>query len=255
MKMVGKAILTLAAVAALSVPAMAADKLMVNNSGGTTVFKVNDAGTITSSSSSFAFDSVNNRIGIGTSTPAQQLHLFQDSISLNPTVMVDSVGDAAGVKGQFMFKRARGSVATGLKPMLSGDFLAQFALQGYNGGTTNGGYDGARRIFQIEASENWDATHGGFSYAFSTRPNGSVGVPVEAVRFNQNGIVGIGTGTNIAVSGTGKLEMAGDTIRIDSPRTPAQGSTCNTGEISWDASYIYVCTAANTWRRSALAAY
>jgi hypothetical protein len=31
--------------------------------------------------------------------------------------------------------------------------------------------------------------------------------------------------------------------------TPAAG---NAGEICWDASYIYVCTATNTWCRAAL---
>jgi len=48
MKKICKVILAAAAVAALAVPAMAADKLIVKNAAGTgTAFKVDDAGTIT----------------------------------------------------------------------------------------------------------------------------------------------------------------------------------------------------------------
>lgn len=38
--------------------------------------------------------------------------------------------------------------------------------------------------------------------------------------------------------------------------TPASSSaTCSAGQISWDASYLYVCTATNTWKRSALSTF
>ena len=39
-----------------------------------------------------------------------------------------------------------------------------------------------------------------------------------------------------------------------SPRTIASSSAAGTpGQICWDANYIYVCTAANTWKRAASA--
>ncbi|WP_047490970.1 hypothetical protein [Terriglobus sp. TAA 43] len=38
--------------------------------------------------------------------------------------------------------------------------------------------------------------------------------------------------------------------------TPASSSaTCTTGTVAWDASYLYVCRAANTWSRAALSAF
>ncbi len=38
--------------------------------------------------------------------------------------------------------------------------------------------------------------------------------------------------------------------------TPAtSGATGTTGQIAWDASYIYVCTATNTWKRAAIATW
>lgn len=34
--------------------------------------------------------------------------------------------------------------------------------------------------------------------------------------------------------------------------SPASSSTGVAGTIAWDASYVYVCTSANTWKRAAL---
>ena len=39
-------------------------------------------------------------------------------------------------------------------------------------------------------------------------------------------------------------------------KTPANaGDTGTKGEICWDASYIYVCTATDTWKRVAIATW
>jgi len=37
--------------------------------------------------------------------------------------------------------------------------------------------------------------------------------------------------------------------------TPASTSTGQVGELRYDGSYLYVCTAVNTWRRTALEVY
>ena len=61
------------------------------------------------------------------------------------------------------------------------------------------------------------------------------------------GNVGIGT-----ASPSGKLDVADDRIRIRTAKTPASsGAACTQGEIAWDASFIYVCVATNTWVRAA----
>jgi hypothetical protein len=47
-----------------------------------------------------------------------------------------------------------------------------------------------------------------------------------------------------------------DTFRLTTARTPASASASgNTGEVCWDASYLYICTATNTWRRIAHATW
>jgi len=64
-------------------------------------------------------------------------------------------------------------------------------------------------------------------------------------------MVGIGT-----TSPSEKLDVNGDAIRIRSPQTPATAAATGTaGMICWDASYIYVCVATNTWKRTALATW
>jgi len=50
--------------------------------------------------------------------------------------------------------------------------------------------------------------------------------------------------------------VADDKIRIRTAQTPASVSATGTqGEICWDANYLYVCTATNTWRRAALSTW
>jgi trimeric autotransporter adhesin len=52
------------------------------------------------------------------------------------------------------------------------------------------------------------------------------------------------------------LNVGGDIIKIATAKTPASaGATGVTGQICWDASYIYVCTATDTWKRVAIATW
>jgi len=63
--------------------------------------------------------------------------------------------------------------------------------------------------------------------------------------------VGIGTG-----SPTEKLDINSDAIRIRTAQTPASaGATGTTGMICWDADYIYICVATDTWKRVAIATW
>ena len=74
---------------------------------------------------------------------------------------------------------------------------------------------------------------------------------VEGTKQYLIGNVGIGT-----TSPSEPLDVNGSTIRIRSSKTVSTSSTtCDAGEIAWSTSYIYVCTATNTWKRVALSSF
>jgi hypothetical protein len=65
------------------------------------------------------------------------------------------------------------------------------------------------------------------------------------------GDVGIGT-----TSPTAMLDVDSDTVRVRTARTPASAAADgNAGDICWDADYIYVCTATDTWKRAAISTW
>ena len=50
--------------------------------------------------------------------------------------------------------------------------------------------------------------------------------------------------------------LSGDTLIVGTSKTPASASAAGTqGQIAWDASYIYVAVADNTWKRAALSTW
>jgi hypothetical protein len=54
----------------------------------------------------------------------------------------------------------------------------------------------------------------------------------------------------------GTLDTASSGIRIRDDHTPASASADGfKGQIVWDANYIYICTATNTWKRAALSTW
>jgi hypothetical protein len=62
-------------------------------------------------------------------------------------------------------------------------------------------------------------------------------------------------GATNAATFAGAVTIAGTVIHTLSA-TPASASATGTvGTMSWDASYIYICTAANTWKRVAIATW
>jgi len=74
---------------------------------------------------------------------------------------------------------------------------------------------------------------------------------VESMRIDSAGNVGIGTSAPTAM-----LDINSNTLRLRTAKTPASATaTGNAGDIAWDADYIYVCTATNTWKRTALSTW
>jgi len=60
----------------------------------------------------------------------------------------------------------------------------------------------------------------------------------------------------LSQSGDSLLQIDDDRIRLATAKTPTSATdTGVTGEICWDADYIYVCTATNTWKRAGLSTW
>jgi hypothetical protein len=70
--------------------------------------------------------------------------------------------------------------------------------------------------------------------------------------FDEHGVPKWYTASDGTSYNAGLITTAADSIRIMASQSPASNGTGVQGEIAWDASYIYVCTATNTWKRAAL---
>ena len=65
------------------------------------------------------------------------------------------------------------------------------------------------------------------------------------------GLVGI-----LTDSPTRALDINSDSMRLRTAKTPASaGADGDQGQIAWDADYIYICVATNTWKRVAISTW
>jgi hypothetical protein len=54
----------------------------------------------------------------------------------------------------------------------------------------------------------------------------------------------------------GNFGIVGNTVNVPNTRTPASAAAPGTkGDICWDTSYIYVCVATDTWKRTAISTW
>jgi hypothetical protein len=108
------------------------------------------------------------------------------------------------------------------------------------------------------------------SSTFSDTSYGNVWGPNDAYLYNYGGNLIIGPQTNntikfiagntnttdvkLTINSTAVAVNTGTSF-IVSQTTKANNATGTVGQICWDANYIYVCTATNTWKRAALTSY
>jgi len=260
MKKICKVILAAAAVVALAVPAMAADKLIVRNDGNTAdVFKVDGTGMVTANV--FTVDTVNKKVGSGLSAghAAEASFHVVDLLGVAARGVIVAQHNDGGQAANVIFQKSRGNdiLANRTMPIFK-DFVGAFH---------GAGWDGAKWItsntinFQVDGAPATDKVPMAMLFSTGENSNTVAGVITKVARMyiGSNGKVGVGGGftpdTPPVLSGTGVLHVKGDIIRLEGTRTPAQASACNAGEIAWDASFMYVCTATNTWKRASLAAY
>jgi hypothetical protein len=118
-------------------------------------------------------------------------------------------------------------------------------------GTASAGI-GTRLAFQCETSAS-NVEIGALLSAVTT----NVGSGTEAFNLQVLLMAAGATATAVATfNSNGNFGITGNTINVPVSRTiTLSGAAGTTGDICWDASYIYVCVAANTWKRVAISTW
>jgi hypothetical protein len=214
------------------------------------------------------------RVGIGTTAPTRDLVLKSTGVTyfkitentLGETVndgfdlMIDSGATA------YAWNRENGALAFGT----NNTERARIDSSGRVGiGTTSPAYqcvvEGSTPYLQLkQAGTNTGSSRVIFGDADTASPgqiiydhsNSSLQAVVngtERARIDTDGRLLLGTSSD---SGGALLQVNGNRVRIATAKTPASASDTGTaGEICWDSSYIYVCTATDTWKRAALSTW
>lgn len=155
-------------------------------------------------------------VGIGTTSPSYSLNIHVAS-----TVNYYPLALTTGVIGQ-----------------LGGSIGVRF---GYTGNS----YQKGAIIFEGQDGH----ARGKFHFALDPNLNShNAEITDSKMTIQYDGKVGIGT-----TSPTALLDVNSDILRLRTAKTPASaGASGNTGDICWDASYVYICVATNTWKRVAI---
>ena len=169
-------------------------------------------------------------VGIGTTTPRSKVHIYgtgqstgniTDAGSQDAFLRVSDSGSAAGSGGGIVFAS------------IQSDDTGAVGMAAIKGSLVNG-----------EGNTIGDLV-------FSTRNLTGDTALTERMRLTYSGYLGIATSAP-----TQRLDINDSSIRIRTPNTPASATTTgNPGQIAWDTNYVYVCVAANTWKRAALSTW
>ena len=162
-------------------------------------------------------DGANNKVGIGTKDPAHRLHV-DGNVSVNQYVYHN---DDADTYINFTDDRIR-----------------------FNAGGIN--------LFGMQkkdsAPHQVTVNNGGNNVDFVANDNSSNTILRTDASTSR---VGINTDSPAQI-----LDINGDTIRLRSQRTiPNSNTFGEAGEICYDANYIYICIATDTWRRVAISSW
>jgi len=189
-------------------------------------------------------------LGIGTTAPGGLLHLqgtnnhliWAESSATLQLTKLDAVSAGNGIP--INLRRARGTLAAPAAT-LNGDALGFFQGGGYDGATFT--INSGMRVY---ASENFTGGAQGTNIRWMNTPIGSSTI-TEMMRL-EGALLGIGT-----VAPTSTLDVNGaagsSQLRLRTSFTPGSSADAagQVGQVAWDASWIYIKTAAG-WKRSSI---
>jgi hypothetical protein len=250
-----------------------ADQIGIST-GGTSRIVFDASGNVNIDSNTFYVDAANNRVGLGTSSPLGTIHVkhatdanifFRNGTAagLSTGTIAECFNDATNATTPFYLRATSFQFGTDS----GGTFVPRITATsaGLVGiGTTGPGgifhtlttgldnvnfferASGAKFGIYNSATTSYIGTFSNHDLRFATNDS-------EKVRIDTSGRLLVGGSPD---SGGALLQVFGDRIRIGTAKTPASATaTGTTGEIAWDANYIYVCTATNTWKRTAISTW
>lgn len=190
----------------------------------------------------------NGRWGFGsTSDSGTNFAFWADNTNLGASFMLTGAG-ANGTSNinNLKIRTSRGTIASP-SAVQANDLLFRFSGLGYGSTAWS---SSARAGIDMLVVSNWTDSAHETAITFSTTPASSTTM-AERVRIASDGSVGIGTNAPSSL-----LDVNSDNIRLRTAKTPSSASdTGTTGMVCWDSSYVYVCTATNTWKRAAIATW
>ena len=190
--------------------------------------------------------STSGSIGIGTTSPTGLINSISSAAN---AINFDMYSSTANVKSNVVMRKGCGTPSSPSR-INSGDQIGAFTFTGgYDASGTFSWPGGAQAGLFAKAEENFSsATNLGTCFTMETTAPGGTGSRTEKVRVTGGGNVGFGT-----TSPTALVDINSDIVRLRTAKTPASATAAgNAGDICWDASYIYICISANTWKRSAI---
>lgn len=222
-----------------------------------------------STSSQLQWDNINKRLGVGTGTPLYPLDIF----------------GAARISGQILFTNntASTSKTTGCAVFYGGaGFSGAIYASSFNGdGSEISGLNASNITSGNMSYLRFNPNEVTLPLSTASVPNDSIclmasttaaGYPITgtilSAVFNQDrGIQFLNSNNGMTIYSRSRhssftdgwspwyrmlLEIS-NSIRTSGSKTPDSASAVGSlGELCWDANYMYVCVAANTWKRTAL---
>jgi hypothetical protein len=188
---------------------------------------------------SIVYQDAFSRIGVGTTSPAQKLHVGSGSILIDQNYNIMSSNNILKLSEtttQNMSLTAIGDLVVSN----NGSETFRISVLGKVGiGTDNP----IQKLHVAAGSINIDRNYG-------LRGNDTNIITMYDASTHDIEM----TSANNVLLNCFSLDINADNLRIRTAKTPANSSdTGIVGQVCWDTSYLYVCTATNTWKRIALA--